>query len=82
MNLESGPYERAINEDGGNLLEFLLRFGVLLIFVIEIHDSGEQALDQGRPGVDLEGPLFPQVLAGLRLLLVVGSIWDSAINSL
>ena len=58
MDFESRPHKRAINEDGGNLLEFPLGLRVLLLFAIEILNPGKQALDQGRLGVDLEGPLF------------------------
>jgi len=80
MDLETGPHKRTVNEDGSNLLEFLLCLNVLLRFAIEILNPGKEALDQRRLGVDLEGPLFPQELGCLRLLLVVGSVWDSSIN--
>ena len=80
MDFESGSHKRAIDEDGGNLLKFLLGLGVLLLLAVEILNPGEQALDQGRLGVDLEDPLFLQKLHGHRFLLVVGGVWNSPMN--
>ena len=47
MDLESGSHKCAIDENGGNLLEFLLDLDVLLLLPIEILNSGKQTLDQG-----------------------------------
>lgn len=74
MDLEPGPHKRAINQDGGNLFEFLLGLAVFLLFTVEIFNPSKQTLDQGGLGVDLEDPLFLQELTGRRSLLVLGRI--------
>ena len=80
MDFESRPHKRAIDEDGGNLLQFPLGLRILLLFTVEILNPGKQALDQGRLGVDLEGPLFLQEFGTLRFVLVVGGICISPMN--
>ena len=80
MDLESGSHKCTINKNRGNLLKFLLGLDVPLLLAIEILNPSKKTLDQGRVGINLEGPLFLQELCGFGLLLVVSSVWNSQIS--
>lgn len=56
-DLETGANQRAVNEDGGDLLELLLQLSILLLTLLDIVQSLdllEHAFDERRAGVDLK----------------------------